>query len=63
MDINQGQKDRDYSFELQMRDTFASTSLEEIQQEVNYVNTEIWTNVKETKKSNSNTGNTSNSRG
>ena len=48
MDINQGQKDRDNSFELQMKETFASTSLEQFQQEVNYVNTEIWTNVKET---------------
>jgi len=48
MDINQGQKDRDNSFELQMKDVFDSTTLEQMQQEVNYVNTEIWTNVKET---------------
>ena len=61
MDINQGQKDRDNSFELQMKDVFSSTTLEQMQQEVNYVNIEIWTN--NGKETNTTTGNNSNSRG
>jgi len=61
MDINQGQKEKDTSFENQMKETFASTSLEQFQQEINYVNTEIWTN--NGKETNTTTRDNSNSRG
>ena len=61
MDINQGQKEKDTSFENQMKETFASTSLEQFQQEINYVNTEIWTN--NGKETNTTTRDKSNSRG